>query len=67
MGRVVVAELWGRVEIVGAVDEANPPTPDDLERIRLSYIAQQCGAPATVRIICRATVPRFGVEPDGWC
>lgn len=55
--RDIVATMWDRVEVVLAVDEASPPTTNELDAIAVSLTADNCGVKSVVRVV--RVVERF--------
>ena len=64
-GQVVIAAMWDRIEVVGAVDPAAPPSQAQLDAIADGLVAANCGVRPVVRVLGAADDPAYRVEDPG--
>jgi hypothetical protein len=64
---VIVATMWDRVEVVGAVDPAAPPTQAELDAIADRMTAKNCGVRPAVRVLEDATLPAYEETGEATC
>jgi hypothetical protein len=51
--------MWDRVELVGAVDDAAPPTTAELDAIAAARTASNCGVVPVVRVLEQFALPGY--------
>ena len=56
---VIVATMWTGPEVVGAVDQAAPPTEAELDAIAHRLTAENCAVRPVVRVVCEFVLPPY--------
>jgi hypothetical protein len=62
---VIVATMWDRVVVVGAVNPAAPPTQVEVDAIAVRMTPENCGVRPAVRVLEEFALPAFRVEDPG--
>jgi hypothetical protein len=65
--RVIIASMWSHVEVVGVVDDAAPPTTDQLDAIATARTAANCGVVPVVRVLEQLALPACVDYPEPVC